>query len=157
MTSPRDALLARFVDSATAPSWPLPGWSALSSRFGWRTNPVTGKRQQHAGIDIPAPSGTAVRSATAGTVSRVDQDGVGRGEVNGNAVLIRTPGGTQTWAYLHLYDVAVRPGDRVTQGTVVGRVGMTGRATGPHLHLQVSTAEGPVDPLPLFQRAPASV
>lgn len=120
----------------------------ITSVFGPRVHPVTGHRHEHTGIDIAAPTGTPVVSAMPGRVTRVDTEGQGRGVVNGNAVFVRS--GPLVWAYLHLSAVAVRVGQVVNAGQLLGRVGSTGRSTGPHLHLQLSLEGRPVDPLPLF-------
>lgn len=120
----------------------------VSSGFGWRVNPVTGQLQHHDGIDIPAPVGTPVVASRGGTVIRVDRAGEGKGVINGNAVLIAGQG--ITWAYLHLDSVAVVPGEVVRQGARIGTVGRTGRATGPHLHLQTLWNGRPTDPRGFF-------
>ncbi|MCB9759733.1 MAG: M23 family metallopeptidase [Alphaproteobacteria bacterium] len=121
----------------------------MTSRFGWRTNPVTGQRQFHTGVDLAAPVGTPVVAPAAGRVVRVDVAGVGRGEVNGNAVHLVTGGGLR-WAFLHLSRVDVALGQAVRQAQRLGRVGATGRATGPHLHLQVTWQGQPIDPVGLY-------
>ena len=134
------------------PHGPLPGRPTAGSGFGWRADPFTGQRAFHRGLDIPVPVGTPVFAPLAGEVVRVDRDGVGRGAINGNAVFIQTD--RYVWIYLHLSAVAVRVGDRVSRGQIVGRTGQTGRATGPHLHVQVTDAGGQlVDPLTLIPDA----
>ncbi|HRC59270.1 MAG TPA: M23 family metallopeptidase [Kofleriaceae bacterium] len=123
----------------------------LTSPFGVRVHPVTGERKQHNGIDLAAPTGTPLRAIEGGAVSRIDVDGVGKGKYNGNAVTITAPSGRR-WTYCHLSTVAVRAGQLVQAGELLGTVGSTGISTGPHLHLalQVPTPEGLVyaDPLP---------
>lgn len=116
-----------------------------SSHFGVRVHPVTGERHEHTGIDLPAPVGARVLAAYAGTVARVDTDGQGRGVINGTAVHVAGPDGWR-WSYLHLSRALVVPGATVRAGQVIGLVGATGRATGPHLHFQVSYNGIPVDP-----------
>lgn len=123
----------------------------ISSPFGWRRNPVTGARHFHAGVDLPAPRGTPVVAPAAGRVSRVDVDGVGKGQINGNAVHLVTDEGLR-WAFLHLSSVDVAAGGRVRRGQRLGRVGSTGRSTGPHLHLQVTWRGEPIDPVALYPR-----
>ena len=131
------------------PHPPLPGVMHLRSRFGWREDPITHERAFHRGIDLPAPTGTAVSAPYAGQVVRIDADGVGKGETNGNAVHLRV--GDLIWAFLHLSAVLVRVGEPVARGQLVGRVGSTGRSTGPHLHLQVYQEDGRLmDPETLF-------
>ena len=111
---------------------------------------MTGKEHLHSGIDIPMRLGTVVLASRGGHVLRIDQDGVGKGEINGNAIHIRDDRGLR-WSYLHLSQVGVKLGQWVRQGSVIGAVGSTGRSTGPHLHLQVARPDGAiVDPVTLF-------
>lgn len=122
----------------------------MTSPWGWRVHPTLHTVRWHNGIDIPVAVGTPVVASRSGIVSRVDVAGVGRGEINGNAVLVRDAAG-MTWAYLHLDRALVSPGQRVAQGQLIGRSGATGRVTGPHLHLTVYTAGGrDLDPVALF-------
>ena len=128
---------------------PLPGQPKTSSPFGWRTDPFTQQTAFHRGLDIPVPVGTPVYAPFAGTVERVDRDGVGKGAVNGNAVIVGVNG--YRWCFLHLSSVAVRPGQKVQRGQLLGRSGKTGRATGPHLHIQVYDPRGQlVDPMKVY-------
>lgn len=121
----------------------------VTSAFGRRQHPVTGDVHTHTGVDLRAPLGSPVVSATPGQVLRVDADGVGKGAVNGNAVFVRAPDGL-VWAYLHLARVAVHVGQVVGAGQLLGAAGATGRSTAPHLHLQVTANGKPVDPLQFF-------
>jgi murein DD-endopeptidase MepM/ murein hydrolase activator NlpD len=94
----------------------------------------------HTGVDLAAPSGSAVRSATAGTaITGFDPDGAG------NFVLVVVDSRVRV-LYCHLSAFAVRSWDAVSPGQVIGFVGATGLATGPHVHLQVDVAGAPVDP-----------
>lgn len=146
--SPRAAQAHVSPGAALLPPLPAP-WRRLSSPFGWRVHPVHGDRRHHDGLDPPAPVGTPATAPEPGVVDRVDQAGVGRGEINGNAVFVRSA--TRRWAFLHLSRVLVAPGARVQAGQPLGLVGSTGRSTGPHLHLQVYDAAGQlVDPASLF-------
>jgi murein DD-endopeptidase MepM/ murein hydrolase activator NlpD len=105
------------------------GWE--SSGFGIRRDPFTGEQTRHRGVDIAASEGTTVRSASAGRVSYV-----GYNDVLGNFIQVRAPMGF-TYIYGHLSAAWVQPGTRVAQGTPIGAVGSTGKATGPHLHFEV--------------------
>jgi peptidoglycan hydrolase-like protein with peptidoglycan-binding domain len=96
----------------------------------------------HTGLDFPAPSGTPVAAAASGTAVSVGfADGYGR-----LVVLAHGPG-VQTW-YAHLSATTVEPGQAVAAGTRIGRVGATGRATGPHLHFELRVRGAAIDPLP---------
>lgn len=120
----------------------VPG-AKVSSGFGPRTNPVTGEYQSlHNGIDFPAPEGTPVYALSSGTVSTVASDATSGSYVKIDHGLLFTTG------YLHLSEILVQPGQAVSAGTMIGRVGKTGRVTGPHLHFIVYRFGKPVDPAP---------
>ncbi len=128
---------------------PLPGRPSAGSGFGMRTDPITKQPAFHRGLDIPVPVGTPVYAPFAGQVTRIDRDGVGKGAVNGNAVILRV--GEHRWAFLHLSTVAVKPGANVQRGQLLGKSGQTGRSTGPHLHIQVYDPSGKlVDPMTVY-------
>jgi murein DD-endopeptidase MepM/ murein hydrolase activator NlpD len=128
---------------------PLPGpWT---DGFGW----VGGRR--HTGLDFPAAAGTPVHAAGVGTVSYAGYNTGGYG----NLVVVTHRLGFETW-YAHLSSVAVGAGAVVNSGTILGAVGATGHATGPHLHFEVRQYGTPIDPAPrlgatlaLRARAPA--
>lgn len=109
-----------------------------------RLHPVHGTVRAHTGVDYAAPTGTPVRSIGDGTVLSA---GWGRGGA-GNMVKIRH-NSVYTTAYLHLSKFAVKAGQRVSQGQVIGFVGMTGTATGPHLDFRVWKNGSPINPLKL--------
>jgi murein DD-endopeptidase MepM/ murein hydrolase activator NlpD len=94
----------------------------------------------HSGVDYPAPIGTPVAAAADGTVI-----GVGRADGYGNLVVVQHTSGVTT-LYAHLSKILVTSGRRVTGGAVVGLVGQTGDATGPHLHFEVRVRDAAVDP-----------
>src|SRR6185436_19640181 len=102
-----------------------------TSTFGRRTDPIEGDTRFHAGLDLAAPLGTPVHAAGAGVVVRA-----GRAGGYGNLVVVRHGDGLET-RYGHLQAAAVKEGDQVAAGATVGTVGQSGRATGPHLHLEV--------------------
>jgi len=120
--------------------WPLPG-APMVSGFGMRVQPVTGVYQLHAGVDIWAPEGTPSHAAAAGVVVSV---GVHHGY--GNAVIIDHGGGWGT-VYAHQSQTAATVGQRVSAGDVIGYVGHTGLAAGPHLHFEIRVNGDPVDPM----------
>ena len=128
---------------------PLPGQATAGSGFGTRTDPITKQPAFHRGLDIPVPVGMPVYAPFAGTVARIDRAGVGRGVTNGNAVFLRSNG--YLWAFLHLSAVVAPLGAKVQKGQLIGRTGQTGRATGPHLHIQVYDQHGQlVDPMKVY-------
>ncbi len=137
---------------ATSYAVPLPAPIKVNSRYGYRTDPVTGKKGAlHAGIDFAARTGTPVFSCTRGTVYRVDQAGVGSGVNNGNCVIVNDGEG-KLWYYMHLSRVLVRKGEAIRPGAQLGLSGATGKVSGPHLHVQIVDANGQksYDPWPLL-------
>jgi len=112
----------------------------VSSDFGYRADPFTGKRAFHSGIDIARPAGTEIRSCAAGKVTfsgiRADM---------GHIVEI-DHGQGYTTCYAHNASNLVRQGETVQQGQVIALVGMTGRSTGPHLHFELRRDGVAVDP-----------
>ena len=120
-------------------------FSRISSGFSYhRLHPVHGTVRPHTGVDYAAPTGTPVHSIGDGTVLSA---GWGKGGA-GNTVKVRH-NSVYTTAYLHLSKMAVKAGQRVSQGQVIGYVGMTGTATGPHLDFRVWKNGSPVNPLTL--------
>jgi murein DD-endopeptidase MepM/ murein hydrolase activator NlpD len=117
----------------------------VTSRFGeWRTF-NKGHQSQHLGFDIAAREGSKVQAINAGTVVLV-RDGF----LTGKLVVVAHGGGIAS-AYFHLSKLAVEQGDVVARGAELGRVGQTGRTTGPHLHVGVSVPGGWVDPATFFK------
>lgn len=127
-------------------NWPVEGVAhhEISSPFGPRRHPVTGKKDFHAGIDIPAPKGTPVLAAADGEVS-----GAGTHPRLGRYVKITHADNSYT-LYGHLHRWKVREGEAVLAGQQVGTVGSTGRSTGPHLDFSIRREGKPIDPLPLL-------
>ncbi len=114
------------------------GW--VSSRFGPRVHPIFGGTRLHAGIDFAAPTGTPIWASKAGRVISV-----GSRTGYGNTIIIDHEGPVAT-LYAHLSAFAVRTGDWVGSGELIGRVGNTGWSTGPHLHFEVRVNGQPKDP-----------
>ncbi|MCY7305757.1 MAG: M23 family metallopeptidase [Rhodoferax sp.] len=125
-------------------------FSRVSSGFANRFHPILQNWRQHKGVDYSAPMGTPVRSVGEGVV-----DFAGRQNGYGNVVEIKHNNNRST-LYAHLSRIDVRPGQRVEQGQRVGAVGMTGWATGPHLHFEFRIAGQHQDPL-LIARAADTV
>jgi murein DD-endopeptidase MepM/ murein hydrolase activator NlpD len=121
-----------------------------TSGFGPRRDPLSGKRTFHSGLDIAAPAGKPVRATADGLVVRA-----GRMGALGNAVHLSHGFGLTT-RYGHMSRLAVKPGQRVRRGDVIGYVGNTGRSTGYHLHYEVIRDGEPVNPLAYILGQPAS-
>jgi len=128
---------------ATTPSiCPTQGW--LSSRFGYRISPFTGKRDFHRGIDISTRSTTPVIAPANGLVSSVRWN-----ELSGNVLTIKHGYRFET-IYAHLHKILVKRGQEVNRGEKIALVGNTGLSTGPHLHYEVHIDGVAVDPLKYF-------
>jgi len=124
---------------ASTPSiWPTKGW--VTSSFGYRTSPFTGRRQFHSGLDIAADFGTTIFAPARGRVAFV-----GRKGPLGNAVILDHGFGTKT-TYGHAAETFVKTGQEVERGARIAAVGSTGRSTGPHLHYGVSINGKSVNP-----------
>ncbi len=123
---------------------PVPG--RITSSFGNRFDPYYHVWQLHAGIDIGAASGTEIGAAANGRVTRAGWSGgygnytcIDHGQFDGQRL---------STCYGHQSAILVRPGQQVSAGQVIGRVGSTGASTGPHLHFEVRLGGRPVDPMP---------
>jgi murein DD-endopeptidase MepM/ murein hydrolase activator NlpD len=117
-------------------------FSRVSSGFGGRDHPLHHKWAQHKGVDFAAPTGTKVFASGEGTV-----DFVGQQNGYGNIIVLQHAGGYSTY-YAHLSGFAgIRDGQHVSQGEVIGYVGSTGWATGPHLHYEFRYNDVPQNPL----------
>lgn len=124
--------------------WPVPGRETISSPFGYRNHPILKVEKFHNGIDIPAPKGTNIVAANAGTVIIATYN-----SSYGNYIVIDHGGGYTTY-YAHQTKFAsgIKVGKQVGRGDVIGYVGSTGMSTGPHLHFEIrknGTPQNPVD------------
>ncbi len=127
--------------------WPLPaGYTTISSPYGMRTHPVTGKYKLHTGTDIRAGTGVTIFAANGGTVITSTYS-----TAYGNYVVINHGGGVST-LYAHMNRRAVSKGDTVSRGDVIGYVGSTGYATGPHLHFEIIKNGSTIDPMTQFTK-----
>ena len=125
--------------------WPLPSkYKKISSSFGNRIHPITNKPQFHEGVDIPAPYKTEIHSVAKGVVTET-----GSHYGNGNYVIVDHGGGISTM-YAHLSKICVSKGDILEKDELLGLVGMTGYATGYHLHLSVYEHGKAVDPMKYY-------
>ena len=122
-------------------AWPVPGYNKISSYYGYRIHPIFKTKKLHTGIDIPAPTGTAITAAAAGTVIYSDWLG-GYGKV----VMIDHGGGIVT-LYAHNSSLVASTGQVVSRGDTVSKAGSTGVSTGPHLHFEVRKNGAYVDPI----------
>jgi len=129
----RKSILARMPSI-----WPVEGW--ITSRFGLRSSPFSGRKEFHGAIDIAARSGKRVIAPADGIVSEVDH----RSDL-GNSITLDHGNGITT-SYAHLLKSNVQKGKSVRRGDVIGFVGSTGRSTGPHLHYIVQMDGVPVNP-----------
>jgi len=143
---PEPAIVAAGSRRSSAPPGPggsrlrLPFSAPASSDYGWRADPFHGQRRFHAGIDLKAAYGQEVPAAGAGRVVAAGDQGA-----YGLTVVLEHDNGVRT-RYAHLSALQVQPGQEIARGTVVGRVGQSGRATGPHLHFEVLVNGQRVDP-----------
>ena len=136
------------TDFAIRYAWPVAG--RISGRFGnQRVYVVNGKdvpKAPHSGMDIAVPEGTPVKAPAGGIVTFTDPDLY----LTGGTLLIDHGHGVSS-NFLHLSRIDVKVGDRIEQGQVIGAVGHTGRATGPHLHWGMNWFDVRLDPLLLFE------
>ena len=146
----KEAEVTRILESykyGSAPSgkfaWPVAG--RLISSYGNRYHPILGYNRFHAGIDLAAGYGTLVKAADGGQVVQAGYFGG-----YGYSIMVYHGGGFATW-YAHLSSINVAMGQMVQRGQVIGLVGSTGLATGPHLHFEVRINGAPQNPLAYLQ------
>ena len=139
-------------DSTRTPTgtlqWPLPVAGAITSQFGYRVDPITGEVSSHTGTDIACAEGTPILAAADGTVTVANSLDSWGGSY-GYYIQINHGGGLET-LYAHCSSICVTTGQQVQAGQVIGYVGHTGRATGSHLHLEVSVDGNRADVLRYF-------
>lgn len=146
-----DLMLTRRTGiDASLPSYSPVDYPYLSSSFGWRRNPVTGRHAMHEGLDFAAPSGAPIYAASSGVVTQARyRTGYG------NLVEIMHGNGLST-RYAHASAIKVKEGDLVEKGQTIALVGSTGRSTGAHLHFEVRMAGHPLDPALFLPPQPSS-
>lgn len=127
--------------SGGAMGWPVPGYSKISSYYGYRIHPIFQTKKLHTGLDIPAPTGTPIVAAAEGTVIFADWLGG-----YGKAVMIDHGGGIVT-LYGHNSSTTVSPGQVVARGATIAKAGSTGNSTGPHCHFEVRRNGAYEDPI----------
>lgn len=142
------------VRNTLATSQPVKKWAlpfvrpvqgSVSSQFGLKRVFNGQPRGEHRGLDLRGAQGTPIHAAADGTVALADNL-----YYSGNTVYLDHGDGVFS-AYLHMSAIDVKPGQEVKAGQVIGRVGATGRVTGPHLHLSLLVQGASVDPLPLLE------
>ena len=133
--------LDKLVNNIAYMPMGYPRLSSFTSFFGYRSNPFSfGGGEFHPGIDFKGHRGDPVKSTASGRVVYA-----GRAGGYGNCVKIRHANNLETW-YGHLSKINVKEGQRITVGDVIGKVGSTGRSTGPHLHYEIRKNGHPVNP-----------
>ena len=124
----------------TASMWsPVSG--LVTSRFGWRSHPVSGQEDFHTGVDIAAAQGTPILAALPGVVEQT-----GYSESYGNFVVLRHSDNLRT-TYNHCSEILAKEGEQLARGDRIALVGSTGISTGPHLHFEVEVKGLKADPL----------
>lgn len=121
------------------PVMPVAG-ARITSRFGYRTHPITGNYGFHTGLDLAAAEGTPISASFYGTVAETGED-----DAWGKYVLMEHSEGFATF-YCHMSEIYVEEGAVIRQGETIGLVGSTGWSTGPHLHFEVRINDVRVDP-----------
>jgi murein DD-endopeptidase MepM/ murein hydrolase activator NlpD len=146
LTALQSVLIDNQLQSAVTPAgWPVKGgW--MSSGFGPRSDPFTGHRAYHRGVDIASPMGSPIFAMADGVVTWA-----GPRAGYGNMVEINHGQGLST-RYGHASAVTVKVGDVVSRGDEIAKVGSTGRSTGPHVHFEVLRGEHQVDPIGYLER-----
>lgn len=126
------------LSHATPKGWPTKGW--LTSYFGMRKSPFTGRRVMHEGLDIAANTGTPVVATADGIVARISYS-----SGYGKMVTIDHGYGYRT-IFGHNSKILVKPGQQIKRGDIIAKVGNTGRSTGSHLHYELRLNGVPIDP-----------
>ena len=122
--------------------YPIRGY--ISSPYGLQSDPVNDKLKFHTGIDLSAGIDTPVKAAMSGIVT-----GKGNSRIFGNYIIIRHDNSYHTF-YANLSDVSINQGDHIMQGSIIGKVGITGCSAVPHLHFGIFKDDKAVDPQTLF-------
>ncbi|GMK41144.1 hypothetical protein PCCS19_42000 [Paenibacillus sp. CCS19] len=139
--SVKQAQARQAILDALPTGWPTKSSSKMTSGFGYRTDPFTGKSTFHAGIDIGGKVGDPVFSAGDGTVIET-----GSSSDKGNYVMIDHHNGLKT-VYMHLSRIEAHEDEDVVRGEKIGLMGSTGRSTGAHVHFQIMQKDEPINPL----------
>ncbi len=141
--SGRYSLPANFVGGQFM--WPS-NTTLVTSPYGYRIHPVTGKQRFHSGVDIGAPYGSSIYASNSGTVVVSGYNSGGYG----NYVVINHGGGYST-LYAHCSSLLVSPGQQVSKGQVIAKCGSTGMSTGPHIHFEIQYNGATTNPMQYFR------
>ncbi len=114
--------------------------SVLTSDFGMRVSPITGKNKFHSGVDLAAPEGTQVFACGHGVVKKTGWD-----NVYGYYVIVQHDSNRASF-YAHLSKILAKKDDKVSSQTCIGKVGSTGASTGPHLHFEIRKNDSKINP-----------
>jgi murein DD-endopeptidase MepM/ murein hydrolase activator NlpD len=146
-TTPDDGVTAYYDETGQSANkflmrTPVSG-ARMTSSYGMRKHPLLGYTRMHSGVDFGLPTGSPIKAAGSGTVTQA-----GRSGGYGITVRLKHQKGYET-LYAHMSRIAsgIKPGTRVNQGQVIGYVGATGQATGPHLHYEIRVKGKPVNPM----------
>jgi murein DD-endopeptidase MepM/ murein hydrolase activator NlpD len=146
-TTPDDGVTAYYDESGQSANkflmrTPVSG-ARMTSSYGMRKHPLLGYTRMHSGVDFGLPAGSPIKAAGSGTVTQA-----GRSGGYGITVRIKHQKSYET-LYAHMSRIAdgIKPGTQVNQGQVIGYVGSTGQATGPHLHYEIRVKGKPVNPM----------
>ena len=145
-----DAAILRQMNASSSPTrvytgsgkfqWPVPASSRISSEYGYRTSPISGKKEFHNGLDIPAGYGSAIVATEAGTVTY-------SGWMNGYGyTIIIDHGSGITSLYGHNSSLVAKKGQKVSKGQTIAKCGSTGWSTGNHCHFTISKNGSAVNP-----------
>ena len=134
-----NSISADYIGGAM--TWPIPGYTTITSEYGMRVHPITGAYKLHTGTDIGAPMGADFVAAAKGVVTKAAMT-----PAYGNMVIIDHGGGVQT-LYAHGSEILVQVGQEVDAGTPVLKVGSTGYSTGPHAHFEIRINGQTVNPM----------
>ena len=134
------------IDEAYLPDvYPISGVPDVTSKYGTRIDPFTGRKAFHSGIDLAVPENTEVFSCGSGKVIETAYN-----RTNGNYIIIDHENNYQSY-YGHLSRVLVKQGDKVIKGQIIGLSGNTGISTGPHIHFQISFGGKTINPLTIIK------
>lgn len=143
----KHSMLQKREQALRKPSlWPTAS-RTVTSPFGYRKDPFTKKLSFHRGIDIAGKMNDPVVAAAKGTVITTGSD-----KFHGKHIILDHGNGLRTW-YMHLNEIVIRKGDAIERGQLIGKLGTTGRSTGPHLHYEIMLKGKSTNPAPYLPAA----